>query len=143
MNGFRTKYSTAATAALLVGLLAAGAGVAATKPPASVSPVTASALAEAGNANTAPTFAAIPLAPTDIRGFRAWRGAIADLKAVGAQTDADGKAGPWLLDGTEAWAEHERAEADPPAPMTTPADGDTAAFVREMIRRATPPPRAH
>ena len=92
---------------------------------------------------TRPTFASIPAKPTDVRAFQAWRGAIAEIKAVGVQTAAEGNAGPWILSDTEGWADHARAEADPPKPMTTPAQGDTDAFVREMIRRATPPPRAH
>jgi hypothetical protein len=150
MNGFRVKYSSLAVATLLGAGLAAGQSRAEPTPqpsaaPAasSVSPVTTSALSDAATVTTRPTFASIPARPTDIRAFQAWRGAIADIKAVGAQTAAEGHAGPWILADTEGWADHERAEAAPPKPMTTPAQGDTDAFVREMLRRATPPPRAH
>ena len=89
-----------------------------------------------------PTFAQIPAAPTDVRPFVAWRSSIADIRKVGVQTAAEAHAGPWLLSGSEVWADQARAEAVPPAPMTKPAQGDTDAFVREMLRRATPPPRA-
>ena len=61
---------------------------------------------------------------------------------VGAQTAAQAAAEPWTLSDTQGFVDRARAEAAPPAPMTTPAEGDTDAFVREMIRRATPPPRA-
>jgi len=143
MNGCRAKYSSLAAATLLAAGVWAGQSAAAPKPQLPASPVTTDALAEAGAVKTTPTFAQMPAAPTDVRGFQAWRGAIADLKAVGAQTATEGASGPWLLADTEDWAERARAEAAPPAPMTTPAQGDTDAFVRDMIRRATPPPRAH
>jgi len=148
MNGFRVKYSSLAVAALLAAALAAGQSQAEPTPqasasPSSASPVTTSALSEAATVSTTPTFASIPAAPTDMRAFQAWRGAIAEIKAVGARTAAEGDAGPWILADTEGWADQQRAEAAPPKPMTTPAQGDTDAFVREMIRRATPPPRAH
>ncbi len=81
-----------------------------------------------------PTFAHIPPAPTDVRPFVAWRAAIADTKHVGAQTDAEAVAGPWTLSDTQGWADRARAEANPPAPMTAPAQGDTDAFVRAMLR---------
>jgi len=148
MNGFRVKYSSLAVATLLGAALVAGQSQAEPTPqpsasPSSASPVTTSALTEAATVSTRPTFASIPAKPTDIRAFQAWRGAIADIKAVGVQTAAEGNAGPWILSDTEGWADHERAQAAPPKPMTTPAQGDTDAFVREMLRRATPPPRAH
>jgi hypothetical protein len=148
MNGCRAKYSSLAAATLLAAGVWAGQTLAEPTPqpsasPMTASPVTADALAEASAVKTTPTFAQMPVAPTDVRGFQAWRGAITDLKAVGAQTESEGAAGPWLLADTEDWAERARAEAAPPAPMTTPAQGDTDAFVRDMIRRATPPPRAH
>lgn len=158
MNGLRVKYSSLLVATLLGAGLAACQGWAEPTPQQSATPssasassptpsgpsqVTTSALSEAATVTTRPSFASIPSAPTDVRAFLAWRGAIADIKAVGAKTAAEAYAGPWILDDTEGWADHERAEAAPPRPMTTPAQGDTDAFVREMIRRATPPPRAH
>jgi len=143
MNGFRVKYSSLAVATFVAAGLAAAQSHAEPTPQPSASPVTTSALSDAATVSTRPTFASIPAKPTDVRAFQAWRGAIADIKAVGAQTAAEGYAGPWILNDTEGWADHERAEAAPPKPMTTPAQGDTDAFVREMLRRATPPPRAH
>jgi len=141
MNGCRAKYSS--LAAVLALLTAAAAAPAAAEPtPQSDGGVTANALSEAGKPLPLPTFASIPPAPTDVRPFTAWRAAIADTKAAGQQAFAEGEAGPWTLADSEAWAARARAEAEPPPPMTSPADANTDAFVREMIRRATPPPRA-
>lgn len=146
MNGCRAKYSSLAVRALFAALVAAsvaaGQAVAAPTPQPSTSPAL-SAIAEGEKPAVRPTFADIPPAPTDVRPFVAWSGAIADTKRVGAQTAAEANAGPWLLSDSEAWADRARAEATAPAPMTTPSQGDTDAFVREMLRRATPPPRAH
>ena len=101
-----------------------------------------SAIEEGEKPAIRPTFAQIPSAPSDVRPFVAWKASIADTKHVGARTAAEANAGPWMLSGTDAWADRARVQAVPPAPMTTPAQGDTDAFVKEMLRRATPPPRA-
>jgi hypothetical protein len=145
MNGCRAKYSSL-TAQALVGFLAlaaltAGSAMAAPTPQPSASPAL-TAISEGEKPAVRPTFAQIPAAPTDIRPFVAWRSSIADIRQVGVQTAAEANAGPWSLSGTEGWADQARAEAVPPAPMTKPVQGDTDAFVREMLRRATPPPRA-
>jgi hypothetical protein len=143
MNGCRAKYWSLVAGALI--LVGAARGRALAEPTAhpSGSPVTANAISEAEKPAIRPTFASIPPAPTDIRPFTRWTAAIAEIKTVGAETAAEARAGPWILGGTEGWAAHARAEAAPPSPMTTPGGHDTDAFVREMIRRATPPPRAH
>ncbi|HLY79970.1 MAG TPA: hypothetical protein VKQ70_11380 [Caulobacteraceae bacterium] len=145
MNGCRAKYSSLSAKAL-VGLvtlasLTAGRSVAAPTAQPSASPAL-SAIAEGEKPATRPTFADVPPAPSDIRPFVAWRSAIGDIRQVGAQTAAEANAGPWTLSDTQGWADQAKAEANPPPPMTTPAQGDTDAFVREMLRRATPPPRA-
>jgi hypothetical protein len=142
MNGCRAKYSTLCAAALAFASVAAGQAVAAPTPQPSASPAL-SAIAAGEMPAVRPTFGQIPSAPTDVRPFVAWKASIADTKRVGAQTAAEANAGPWLLSDSEAWADRARAEATAPPPMTTPAQGDTDAFVREMLRRATPPPRAH
>jgi len=142
MNGCRAKNSTFCAAALALASLAVGQAVAEPTPQPSASPVL-NAIAAGEQPAVRPTFAQIPSAPTDVRPFVAWKASIADTKRVGAQTAAAANAGPWMLSDTESWADRARAEAAPPAPMTTPAQGDTDAFVREMLRRATPPPRAH
>jgi hypothetical protein len=142
MNGRRAKYSSLAAALVAMASLAGAAAVAApTSKPAATSAAT-SAIAAGEQPTTMPTFASIPPAPIDVRPFVAWRAAIADTKFVGAVTETQALAGPWTLSDTEAWAARERAAADPPAPMTTPSEANTEAFVRDMIRRATPPPRA-
>jgi hypothetical protein len=145
MNGCRAKYSSL-TAQVFVGLFAlasltGGQAVAAPTTQPSASPALA-AISESEKPATRPTFAEIPAAPTDVRPFVAWRASIADIRKVGVQTAAEANAGPWTLSGTDGWADRARAEAVAPAPMTNPGQGDTDAFVREMLRRATPPPRA-
>ena len=142
MNGCRAKYSSL-SAQVLLGLasLTAGQAFAAPAPQPSTSPAV-SAIAQGEQPAVRPTFAQVPSAPTDIRPFVAWRADIADIRQVGARTAAEANAGPWTLSDTQGWVDLARAEADPPPPMTTPAQGDTDAFVREMLRRATPPPRA-
>jgi hypothetical protein len=150
MNGCRAKYSslTAQVCAGFVALTSLTAGGALAEPPAqptlpqSASPALA-AIKQGEQPARRPTFAEIPPAPTDLRPFEAWRSAIVDIQHVGVSTAAEANAGPWTLSDTQGWAEHAIAQANPPAPMTTPAQGDTDAFVREMLRRATPPPRAH
>jgi hypothetical protein len=145
MNGCRAKYSSLAAqvciGALALASLMAGQVMAEPTPQPSPSPAV-SAIAEGEKPTTRPTFAQVPPAPSDVRPFVAWRSAIADIRLVGVKTAAEANAGPWTLSGTEGWAGQARDEANPPAPMTTPAQGDTDAFVREMLRRATPPPRA-
>jgi hypothetical protein len=142
MNGCRAKYSCLLAAVAVWASLRAGQALAAPSAQASASPVPG-AIGQAEKSTSRPTFAAIPSAPTDVRSFQAWRAAVADTKHVGVQTAAEAAAEPWTLSDTQGFADRARAEAAPPPPMTTPAEGDTNAFVREMIRRATPPPRAH
>lgn len=101
------------------------------------------AMADAAKPAATPTFASIPAAPSDVRPFVAWRAAILDVRHVGDHTAAQAAAEPWTLSDTQGFVERALAEDTAPPPMTTPAQGDTDAFVREMIRRATPPPRAH
>jgi hypothetical protein len=145
MNGCRTKYSSLGAQAFfgLVALasLTAGRAMAAPSPQPTAS-AALDAISEGEKPAIRPTFAQVPSAPTDVRPFVAWRSAIVDIQHVGVRTAAEANGGPWTLNGTESWADQARAGAVPPAPMTTPAQGDTDAFVREMLRRATPPPRA-
>jgi hypothetical protein len=141
MNGCRAKYSSLAAGVVVLASCAAGGSLAEPTAQASASPVPG-AISQAEKGAALPTFASIPSAPTDVRPFRGWVAAISDTQRVGAQTAAEAAAEPWTLSDTEGFADRARAEATPPAPMTEPADGDTDAFVRDMIRRATPPPRA-
>ncbi|HEY2708574.1 MAG TPA: hypothetical protein VGI95_11030 [Caulobacteraceae bacterium] len=134
MNGLRAKLSVVAAAALFAASTGAHAAPATS---------TADAIADAERPAPLPTFASIPPAPKDLRPFAAWRSAIHDTKVAGAQVYAEGAATPWTLGDTEGWAAHERALAAAPAPMTSPSEGDTEAFVKAMRARATPPPRAH
>jgi len=143
MNGCRPKYSTCAAGAVAIATLVAGQARAEPTPQRSTPPAVAGAFSDAAKPAALPSFASIPPAPADLRPFRAWRSAIADLRRAGAETAAAAAAEPWTLNDTQGFADRARAEAAPPPPMTTPAAGDTEAFIREMLRRATPPPRAH
>ncbi len=143
MNGCRAKYSSLAAGPWVLARLAAGQSMAAPTPQPSASPVASGAIAEAEKPAVRPSFASIPAAPSDVRPFTAWRTSIADVRRVGDQTAAQAASEPWTLNDTQGFVDHALAEAAPPPPMTTPSEGDTDAFVREMIRRATPPPRAH
>jgi hypothetical protein len=142
MNGCRAKYSSLAAGLAVLASFTADVSAAAPTAQPSASPAPG-AIAAAEKAATRPSFASIPPAPTDVRPFRAWQVAIADTRHVGAQTAAQAAAEPWTLSDTQGFVDRARAEAEPPAPMTTPAEANTDAFVREMLRRATPPPRAH
>jgi hypothetical protein len=141
MNGCRAKYSSLGAGIAILASLAADQSVASPCAPPSVSPAPG-AIAAAEKSAALPSFASIPAAPTDVRPFQAWRAAIDDTRHVGAETAAQAAAEPWTLSDTQGFVDRALAEASPPAPMTTPAQGDTDAFVRDMIRRATPPPRA-
>jgi hypothetical protein len=141
MNGCRAKYSSLVAAIALPASLAVGQAMASPCAAPSVSPAPG-AIAAAEKGAVRPSFASIPSAPSDVRPFQAWRTAIADTRHVGGETAAQAAAEPWTLSDTQGFVDRARAEADPPAPMTTPAAGNTDAFVRDMIRRATPPPRA-
>ena len=146
MNGCPANYSRlGAQVCLLAAALAClAAGQASAAPTAQPTPtVVSGAISDAAKPTARPSFASIPAAPSDVRPFTAWRTSIADVRRVGDQTAAQAASEPWTLNDTQGFVDHALAEAAPPPPMTTPAQGDTDAFVREMIRRATPPPRTH
>jgi len=144
MNGRRARYaSVAVTALLAAGLAPARAPAPPPSAPAEGEAITAGAIAEAEKPAPLPTFASIPPAPTDVRPFEGWRAAVLDLQRTGARVAAEAANEPWTLSDTEGWAGRERAAASPPPPITTPSEGDTAAFVAAMRARATPPPRGH
>ena len=150
MNGCPANYSRLGVqdCALAVALACLAAAPAIAAPASSSLPqpapaVVTGALVDAARPAVRPSFASIPAAPTDVRPFNAWRAAISDVRSVGAETAAQAASEPWTLSDTQGFVDRALAESAPPPPMTTPAQGDTDAFVREMIRRATPPPRAH
>jgi hypothetical protein len=134
MNGRPVKFSTLAPAlACLAAASAVGAPAAAD---------TAAAIAGAQTGASFPSFARVPATPKDVRSARAWKAAVVATRIDGAGIARQAAATPWTLADTADWAARERSEATPPAPVTTPAEGDTEAFVRAMRARATPPPRS-
>jgi hypothetical protein len=146
MNGCPANYSRLGVqvwvvAAALACLAAAPASAAPTAQPTPT--VVSGAITDAAKRSARPSFASIPAAPSDVRPFTAWRASVADVRRAGDLTAAQAASEPWTLSDTQGFVDRALAEAAPPPPMTTPVQGDTDAFVRDMIRRATPPPRAH
>jgi hypothetical protein len=141
MNGCPPLFVAArplCAASLALAVMGVGASAAAAQPPSA----TGQAIAAAERPAPYPTFAEVPPLPTDVRPLQAWKAAILDTQAVGAQTMGQASSTPWTLDDSQGWADRGRAEAAPPPPMTTPGDLDTEAFVAAMRARATPPPRS-
>jgi hypothetical protein len=91
-----------------------------------------------------PQFSHIPPVPKDVRPLGAWRQAVIDTKAEGAQTQAEAAALVFTLQPGEAdsWASAERAKI--PAGEMNPPPADAAdqaeAFAASARARATPPP---
>lgn len=131
MNGRPVKFSPLALA-LTVSLAATSAQA-----------NTTAAIAGADRDAPYPSFAQVPEIPKNVRTAQAWKAAVVATRAAGARVARLAARTPWTLEDTAAWAAGERAVAAPPPPMTTPADGDTEAFVKAMRARATPPPRSH
>ena len=73
---------------------------------------------------------------------RAWRPRSPTTKRVGAGPRQQAAAEPWTLSDTEGLGRPAtRPNAAPPPPMTAPAEAAHRGLRRDMIRRATPPPR--
>ncbi len=89
-----------------------------------------------------PTFAAIPAAPTDVRGRNAWRNNIAGVKAAGAKLEAETAPSTFTLTGTDDFATttRRRLDAGGVAPTETASRAEADAFARSIRQRATPPP---
>jgi hypothetical protein len=149
MNGCMVNYSALAAVLVLAGAGLAAPAVAQPKPkptlnlpPAYPNPVTQQAIAAARQTAPLPTFAQIPPIPKDVRSTAQWKASVTGLKAQGAQLTQLAASEPWTLGDTDAWAASKRAEAEPPAPVTTPSSqADTEAFAAAMRARAMPPPR--
>jgi hypothetical protein len=97
-----------------------------------------------------PQFTDIPPAPTDVRPLSAWRKTVGETLADKQATDAEIRAHPFLLAGTEAFAAGARAKI-PPEEAAAPVDAtaEAEAFAASVspatpgghrARAKTPPP---
>jgi hypothetical protein len=97
-----------------------------------------------------PQFTDIPPAPTDVRPLFAWRQTVGEVLADKQATDAEIRAHPFMLEGTEAFAASAGAKIPPEeaaAPIDATAGAEAfAASVRpgapshHRARAKTPPP---
>lgn len=89
-----------------------------------------------------PTFQAIPPVPTDVRPLAAWNAATTELQGDRGRLEAWRAANPPELTDTEAWAATGRAQLgiDPKTLPPAPTPEETAAYVKSLQGRATPPP---
>ena len=78
-----------------------------------------------------------------MRGAEAFKAAVVDTRVEGARLVRRTAPDTFTLNATDDFLAQARRDATPPPPLTTPSDGDTAAFVKEMRARATPPPKPH
>jgi hypothetical protein len=128
--------AAAGAAALLSGCIGNPFGEAKVDP---ASPVAAE-VAKAAHLNADyPSFNEIPKAPKDVRPARQFGVAAQTLDQAGAALDRATAPETWTLTGdTESFAGRARGDAGPELAPANPAD--TEAYVKELRKRATPPP---
>jgi hypothetical protein len=128
--------AAAATAACVSGCIANPFADAKVDP---ASPIAAE-VAKAGRANAAyPSFSDIPRMPKDLRPVRMYGQAADNLQRAADQLVQATAPGTWTLTGdTEAFASRARDQAGPDLAPADPAA--TEAYVKELRKRATPPP---
>jgi hypothetical protein len=91
-----------------------------------------------------PAFCDIPRTPTDVRGGRAFKTAVVDVRRAGRRVVRDTAPGTFglPLGQAEAFSQAARAEAAPPPEVAAAPSGDSEAYAAELRRRAAaPPPR--
>ncbi|MHB8527966.1 MAG: hypothetical protein ACYC8V_00460 [Caulobacteraceae bacterium] len=145
MKAFAVEFSmmvvVALTAALAIGGTAmAGAGACATSPGDGPGP-SADISAEAARPGGYPSFCSIPAVPTDVRSAVQFRQDVLAVRTAGAHLERDVSPETFRLEGSEAFAAAAKRQGAPPPAMATPGDEPTAAFIKAMRARATPPPR--
>jgi len=101
----------------------------------------ADAIAAAERPAPYPSFADVPSVPKDVRQPGDWKRDVVAARLSGAQLQRLVEREPFSLSDTEAFAERLRAEAQPPAPVTTSSQAETEALVKAMKARAMKPPR--
>jgi hypothetical protein len=128
--------AAAALAALVSGCIANPFADAKVDP---ASPIAAE-VAKVGRMNADyPSFSEIPPVPKDLRPAKMYGQAAGDLQRAGDQLVQATAPSTWTLTGdTEAFAGGARDQAGPPLAPADPAA--TEAYVKELRKRATPPP---
>ena len=113
----------------------AGAGLAnAAEPSCAIAPASAIAL-------QFPKLCSIPARPDDKLGAVGYHALVVGTRQSGAALVQATAPQSFSLSNTEAFAAEARAEATPPAPLTTSSAQDTETFASEARERATPSPR--
>ena len=100
------------------------------------------AIAAAEQPSPYPSFADVPQVPADVRAPDVWKVDVVATRLSGARLARQAERGPWTLSDTAGFAERARAEATPPAPLTTSSQAETEALVKAMQARAIRPPRS-
>lgn len=128
--------AAAAAAALVSGCIANPFADAKVDP---ASPIAAE-VAKAAHVNAAyPSFSDIPKTPKDLRPVRQYGRAADDLQVAAAELVRATAPETWSLTGdTEAFAGGARSQVGAELPPADPAA--TEAYVKELRKRATPPP---
>ncbi len=88
-----------------------------------------------------PKLCDIPASPDKGLGAAGYRALVIDTRQSGAALAEATSPQGFSLSNTEAFAAEARAEATPPAPLTTPSVQDTEFFASEARQRAMPSPR--
>lgn len=124
-----------------LGLTACAPGnILATAPVDPRSPIAGDVAALAHQSKAFPTFASIPPEPKDVRPAKAWGQSAQQVEASGRKLERETADNTWTLTGTEAFAGAALKQAGPAIDGPESTTAATEAYVREMRKRATPPP---
>jgi hypothetical protein len=104
------------------------------------SPIAGEVAALAHQNKAFPTFGSIPPEPKDLRPIKAWGQSALQIEAAGHKLERETADNSWTLTGTEAFAGAALRQVGPAASATESSTAATEAYVREMRKRATPPP---
>lgn len=104
------------------------------------SPIAGDVAALAHQNKAFPTFASIPPEPKDVRPRKAWGQSALQVEAAGHKLERETADNTWTLSGTEAFAAAALRQAGPAISGAESTTAATEAYVREMRKRATPPP---
>lgn len=104
------------------------------------SPIAGDVAALAHQNKAFPTFASIPPEPKDVRAPAAWGQSAKQIEASGRKLERETADNTWTLTGTEAFAGAALKQVGPAPADAESTTAATEAYVREMRKRATPPP---
>jgi hypothetical protein len=104
------------------------------------SPIAGDVAALAHQNKAFPTFASIPPEPQGLRPIKAWGQSALQIEAAGRKLERETADNTWTLTGTEDFAAAGLRQAGPAIAVGESTTAATEAYVREMRKRATPPP---